>query len=82
MTVYERVWTLFVILGMGVGLLLLLGLLDGMYLYAVTKEHPLSNRIIGLPASNLFLDSAKAQMETRGLVVYAKESMLFKTPSK
>ncbi len=79
MTIYERVGMLAMVLLVG-GVLPLL--LDGVYLKAVTKEQPLSNRIIGLPASSFFLRSTKTQAEAKGFVVYAKEPVSFKSVSR
>ncbi len=67
-----------------VGLIMGLGVLligNFLYLDALTKEHPLPDRVIGLPAPKLLLDSAKAQAGTGGLVVYAKEPMSFDSPA-
>ncbi len=79
MTIYEWVGTLVMVLVVGGALLLLL---DGIYLKAVTKEQPLPNQIIGLPAPSLFLGSTKAQAEVKGFVVYAKEPVSFKSVSR
>jgi hypothetical protein len=78
-TIYEWVGMLVMVLVVGSALLLLL---DGVYLKAVTKEQPLPNRIIGLPAPSLFLGSIKTQAEAKGFVVYAKEPASFKSVSR
>jgi hypothetical protein len=51
------------------------------YLYTFTKEYPLPDRTVGLPAPEILLSSAKAQTEGKGLVVYTKEPMSFNPPA-
>ncbi len=74
MAVYDWIWALVVAPGVGFISFLLLGIL---YLGVITKEYPLPDRFVSLPAPKLILDSTKAQAEAGGLVVYAKELISF-----
>jgi len=47
----------------------------------LTKENSLPDRTVVLPAPKPLLDSTKTQAKTRGLVVYAKEPVPFKSPT-
>lgn len=55
--------------------------LNHLHLASVTKEYPLPDRIVGVPAPKPLLDSIEAQAGTRGLVVYAKEPIPFNSPA-
>jgi hypothetical protein len=77
-TEYERRAMLFTAPGVVFALLLAF---NTIYLDILTKEYPLPDRVVGLPAPNLLLDSAKAQAGARGLVVYAEEPMSFDSPA-
>jgi hypothetical protein len=69
----------FLVVGVVVGFALLV--LDFVYLYTFTKEYPLPERTLRLPAPEILSDSAKAQTGAKGLVVYAKEPMSFNPPA-
>jgi hypothetical protein len=74
MTVYEWVGASVMALGVGFILFLLLGTL---YLGVLTKEYPLPDRFVSLPAPKLIWDFTKTQAGAGELVVYAKEPISF-----
>jgi hypothetical protein len=77
-TRYKRRGMLVRAMAIGAGLLLVLGIV---HLNTLSKEYPLPDRTLGVPAPKLLLDATKAQAGAKGLVVYAKEPVSFNSPA-